>query len=90
MLHEGLAEFHQHSVWYFGVSCTPDPGKGEYTFPLITPGLARTLHLFLGTLTRHHSVKDEPFLHRDNIDEGWEDEPDYEEEDGLERYFWLP
>jgi hypothetical protein len=90
MLLEGLAEFHQHSVWYFGVACTLDRRQSEYTFPLITPGLARTIHLFLGSLAPFHD--DEPFRHRDNVNEGWEDQEEYDGSDGqrLERYFWLP
>jgi hypothetical protein len=62
----------------------------EYTFPLITPGLAHPLHLFFVKLTRDYLECDKPFRHRDNIDEGWQGHDDVSEEDGLERYFRLP
>ncbi|KAF1833399.1 hypothetical protein BDW02DRAFT_599092 [Decorospora gaudefroyi] len=49
MLLEGLAEFHQRSVWYLGDRKSPRrllPCE-EYVFPLITPGLVHAHHLYI-------------------------------------------
>jgi hypothetical protein len=48
MLLEGLAQFHQHSIWLFETSSKVD--SSEYTFPLITPSLVREQHLIIAPL----------------------------------------
>jgi hypothetical protein len=48
MLLEGLAQFHQHSIWIFEASSMAE--FSEYVFPLITPTLVREQHLIIAPL----------------------------------------
>ncbi|KAF2030417.1 hypothetical protein EK21DRAFT_111941 [Setomelanomma holmii] len=49
ILLEGLAEFHQRSVWHFETSTRYR--ASEYIFPLITPALVREYHLIIDQST---------------------------------------
>jgi hypothetical protein len=57
MLLEGIAEFHQRSVWIFkSSSASLEVARTEYVFPLITPALVREHHLLITEGNR--SMKD--------------------------------